>query len=174
MLYLTAAVVVVGAVGLLNLILSLGIIKRLRDQAQVDSAGTGLLAAGNTVSDFVARAVDGRPVSRGSLEIGAVVGFFSPTCQPCKEILPAFADYAATAPGGRAQVFAVVVGEAAQASDLISRLGPVATVLLARPGEPIVTSFAASGFPALYLMGEAGLVAASGHSMEVLPELAML
>jgi thiol-disulfide isomerase/thioredoxin len=174
MLYLTVAVIAVGALGVLNLVLAMGIIKRLREQSRATGdAGPGVLPAGSQVGEFDAVALDGRVIQLSTMQAGAVVAFFSPTCQPCKELMPAFTDYALHHPGGRDQVFAIVVSEAPEAADLIERLTPVATVLTATRNEPIVTSFAASGYPALYLMGEQGQVMASGHSMGDLPELAL-
>src|SRR6266508_4237143 len=74
--FLAAAVTVVGALGVVNLIFSLGVIRRLREHTEILdrlAAGGGaqgdsvMLPPGETVGDFVATTVDGEQLSREEL-----------------------------------------------------------------------------------------------------------
>src|SRR4051794_39387044 len=101
MLYLTAAVVVLTGLTLLNLLLLLGIIRRLRDHTERFTQMTksvmpevAVVAAGRPVPEFTATTRDGDTVSAGTLEGETLVGFFSPSCKPCKALLPKFAERA--------------------------------------------------------------------------------
>lgn len=92
--YLYAFVALVGAISALNLVLTLGIVRRLRVDAET---GTGrptreshLAAPGSTVAESSATDVDERVVSRGELVDRSLVGFFSPGCTSCAESVPGF------------------------------------------------------------------------------------
>ena len=177
MLY-TLGLAVVGAIGLLNLILLLGVLRQLVDHANAlnklnggQGQSEGVAKPGTVIGAFTATALDGRTVTRDTLTRGDVIGFFSPTCAPCMERVPEFAAYAATVAGTGVSVTAVVVGEAAASSDMIAKLTPSAVVVSATQSDQIVTAFEAKGFPALYLIDDDHVVAASGHTMDVLPAL---
>jgi len=177
--YLLAAVVLVGAVGMLNLILMLGVLRRLREHGELlarpgsggSGADSGLLAAGETIGEFRTRTVDGGAISHDDLTRDMVVAFFSPHCQPCKDLLPTFVEYAGHA-GGRGRIVAVVSGDRSETADMATALVPVARVLTDDDARPLVGAFSTTGYPAIYVMGENGIVAGSGHSMSVLPSFA--
>jgi len=179
MVYLAVAVVVVAAVTLLNLLFTLGVVRRLREHTELISKGLnaegpaeGVLAAGASVPAFAAEAVDGSAVTRDSLVDGAMVAFFSPSCQPCQERLPEFLDRAGAVPSDRRQAYAVVVGEPQDTAEMVARLNPVVRVLTGDAAAPMVEAFGADTFPALYRMAPGGVVAASGHGLSVYPVLA--
>jgi hypothetical protein len=164
----------VGAIGLLNLVLLLGVLRRLadRENALNEPANDQSVAkAGTAIGAFTATAVDGRMVTRDALTVGDVIGFFSPTCAPCIERVPEFAAYAEALAGTGVSAIAVVIGDDAASSDMVAKLSPSAVVISATRSDGIVTAFAASGYPALYLVGEDHVIAASGHTMRVLPTL---
>ncbi|MCZ7418848.1 TlpA disulfide reductase family protein [Verrucosispora sp. WMMA2121] len=171
MLYLTAAVVLIGGLSLLNLALSAAIIRRLRDQpTNGGQAGAqGILAAGEAVPQFRSRTHDGQPVTLTDIAPGTVVAFFSPTCIPCQQALPGFLEQVAGDRGAPVRSLAVVVGPADQADDMVSRLAPVTRVVLPTDSEPLVRAFEVTGFPAFFLMDDDHVVRASGHSLSVLP-----
>lgn len=178
MVYVVVALVLLAAMTSLNLLLFLGVMRRLREHSELLSQGRGgsdsegLLAAGETVADFTATTVDGDAVGRADLRDGAMVAFFSPTCAPCQERLPEFIELAGAVPAADRQVFAVIIGDADGAADMARRLDPVARVVTGPTSAPVVEAFGAQSFPALYRMGPDGVVAASGHSMAVYPALA--
>jgi thiol-disulfide isomerase/thioredoxin len=172
MSYLIAAVVVVGVLCLLNLVLTYGVIRRLREHTELlaqRSAGVpdAIAGAGSTVGTFTATTVDGDELAADDLEPGTLVGFFSPGCGACVEQLPKFVDAAAAHPGGQARVLAVVVGAEEDAAEQVALLSPKARVVVAPFGAEIEKAFAVKGYPGFALVGDARVVAVSGVLTEV-------
>src|SRR5690349_17585185 len=123
MVILSVAVVIVGVMCLVNLVLTFGVIRRLREHTEllnqriVDRAaapGPIMLEPGGTVGDFSVTTTDGVGVSRSDLIGRRLVGFFSPTCSACAENMPKYIAHARTQPGGRDAVLSVVVGSEAE------------------------------------------------------------
>jgi len=178
MAFLAAAVTVVGALGVVNLIFSLGVIRRLREHTEILdrlAAGGGaqgdsvMLPPGETVGDFVATTVDGEQLSREELADTTLVGFFSPDCEPCKERLPQFVDYAEHHQGGRRQVLAVVVADDEDgAGPVVAELASVARVVREVGAGPVPRAFGVHGFPAFALVESGGVVRASGYELSAL------
>ncbi len=169
MAYLAGAMVVFGLLTLLNVALTVGVIRRLREHTAAlaalpagggDVGGDVALSAGSTVGAFTAVDNQGVPVSLSTLGTRPLVGFFSPSCGPCKERMPEFIEYAGTRPGGRHGILAVAVGTPEETADMVERLGAVATVVIEPDQGPVQKAFAVSGFPAVVLV-EDGRVAAS-------------
>lgn len=159
MLIVIAALVFVGALCVLNFVLSLGMIKRLRDQAEIlNRNGRSNLPVsvgmGDEIGRFTALTKDAEPVDDESLRHGdTLVAFFSPTCRPCQEKLPKFVDFAASFPGGRDKVLATVVGEPGAAADMLERLRPVARVVHETNNEGVVSSaFGLKAFPVVLVV----------------------
>jgi hypothetical protein len=184
MALLVAAVTVVGALGVVNLIFSLGVIRRLREHTELLdrlTAGGGaqgdsvMLPPGETVADFVATTMDGERVSRGELVGSTLVGFFSPDCEPCKERLPQFVDHAEHHPGGRRQVLAVIVAQDEDtARPVAAELASVARVVRDVGAGPVPRAFGVQGFPAFALVEPGGMVRASGYELSALAEPAVV
>ncbi|WP_179266532.1 TlpA family protein disulfide reductase [Asanoa hainanensis] len=171
MAYLSAAVALVGALCLFDLVLSLGVIRRLREQThlinQLAASTTGTTApVGATVEEFAATTTSGRVVSRASTEERTLVGFVSPSCAPCQELLPAFEGYAR---GFAGAVVSVVVGEPDEASEYARRLGQLGEVVVEPSGGPMATAFGVGGLPALCVVDARGRVVASSATVETLP-----
>ncbi|MEV4692212.1 TlpA disulfide reductase family protein [Micromonospora echinospora] len=174
MAYLAAAVIVVGIIGLLNLILAFGVIRRLREHTvrlTALEAGHGhndqiMLGAGSTVAPFQAVTEDGVTVTRDGLTGRTLVAFFSPDCTPCRERMPQFIRYAAEHPGGRDHVVGVVASDRDAAGEYVAALTPVARVVVESDGGPLCTAFGVQGFPAIGLIDESGVVVASGSLIE--------
>lgn len=170
MVYLAAAVVVVGLLCLLDLVLSLGVIRRLR--RHTDHLNRLLLATaataegvpvGEVVGEFAATTTNGAPVSRDLLVGRTLIGFFSPGCGPCATQLPLFIEYARSMPAR--QVIAVVDVEQAGAAEYLDRLSDVAQVVTESHEGALRAAFRVPGFPMLYLVGSGGVVLASGFTM---------
>jgi peroxiredoxin len=176
MAVLVAAVVLVGVIGLLNLVFTLGVVRRLREHtALLETRGTSgppslILEPGKTVGDFSATTDDGEPVSRELLTEPTLVGFFSTTCSACLERLPEFADHAARHPGGPERVLGVVIDQAggdARAA-ITGELAGLARVVRDGDGEQVMRAFAVQGFPAFAVVEGGGVVRASGYLPSVL------
>jgi thiol-disulfide isomerase/thioredoxin len=174
MALLAAAVVVVGIIGLLNLLFTFGVVRRLREHTEALNglerpSATVMLEPGKTVVDFTAVTVTGEPTSLDSLNRAgspALVGFFSPNCPPCETKLPAFVEYARQYPGGQSRVLAVVVGDDDEAaSKFVNALGETAGVVRDIRGGPVYKAFGVRGTPAFALVDASGAVLASGSEV---------
>ncbi|SDH02424.1 TlpA family protein disulfide reductase [Nonomuraea jiangxiensis] len=154
----------IGTLTLLNLVLTIGVIRRLREHSGLlSSRGDDTMAAvGKTIAAFTATTTDGEPVSRDLLADQTLVGFFSPTCGPCKETLPDFVRHAREAAGGRRQILAIVSGEEDAAAEMVVQLTPVSRVIVEPHGGPVATAFEVRGYPALALLDGTGTVTATG------------
>jgi hypothetical protein len=164
--YLVAAVVIVGALALLNLLLTFGVIRRLREHTELISAGSGgapamstMLEVGESIAPFNAMTVDGEPISRDRLSGDTLIGVFGVGCEACEEKLPKFVEFAASFPGGRHQVFAVVAAEdSTAAGPYVDELTDVATVVRDARGGPVLTALGVVGYPAFAIAGTDGVV----------------
>lgn len=174
--YLAAAVVLVGAIAALDLLLTVGVVRRLREQADTlrelrttagaDPGGEVILAVGGTVADFTASTVSGRILDRDGLTGATLVGFFSPHCEPCRERLPQFVAYATGFDGA---VVAVAAGDPTETADLVAELAGVAEVVVQAENGPLEKAFGVQGYPALCLLEPGGRVVASGYGLDSLP-----
>lgn len=175
-MFINAALVVVGVLVLLDLLLTFGVIRRLRDhteQLRRMQLGPEVVIAGKgaKVGDFATTTTDGEALSANLLTGETLVGFFSPGCQPCETLLPAFVDYAATMPGGRDHVLAVVATDTPEASDVtekVAALSPYARTVVAAHEEPVLKAFGVNGYPGVLLVQD-GTVVASGGDLDALP-----
>jgi cytochrome oxidase Cu insertion factor (SCO1/SenC/PrrC family) len=162
MSYLIAAVVLVGALCLLDLLLTVGLIRRLRAQqaprASTDGlADEGMLPPGAIVGAFETRTVDGRPLHNRDLATGTVVVFLSPGCPPCHAQLPRVVAALGAAPADGA--VAVVAGGRdgdAETEQMLKELGSVTRVVHEPGTGPVAEAFAARAFPVMCRVRTAG------------------
>jgi thiol-disulfide isomerase/thioredoxin len=190
--YLAAGLVLVTGVCLLDLLLTMGVIRRLRAHtAQLERLMLGhhsdddrALTVGEPVGDFAVTTVDGAPVDASMLRSGStLVGVFSPGCGPCAEQLPLFAKLAAD--HGPERVLAVIVAEAftegiaggnrgaaagtiGDLPDEAARLRRLGRVVVEKPGGPVAEALSVRNYPTLYLITD-GAVGAVGHRVADLP-----
>ncbi|MFI6456364.1 TlpA disulfide reductase family protein [Streptosporangium amethystogenes] len=189
--FLTAAVVLVGMLCLLDLLLTFGVIRRLREHTTHlekllgDSrSGDPFPALGERVGEFAATTTDGEPVSRDLLAGETVVAFFSPGCGPCREKVPVFVELARERALDRQQLLAVVVDETkepvgtagtagtqpggVEAKEMAEALAPVARVVLEGEEHPVATAFTVHAFPAFCLVDAEGVVRAVTSDLDQL------
>lgn len=177
--FLVAGVILVGALCLLDLLLTLGVVRRLREHgtqlqsllARADHAPAEHAVppvAGEGVGDFLSTTVDGEPVSRDLLAGETLVAFFSPSCTTCREQLPEFVEYARDLPGGRSQVLAVVAGEPDETAEMIKTLTPVARVTVEDFDGELSRAFAVDAFPAHYVVDGSGALLATAPDLSLL------
>jgi thiol-disulfide isomerase/thioredoxin len=165
--YLIAAVVIVGMLCVLNLLLTYGVVRRLREHGELLAQGppavpNPMIDAGSVVGAFIAITVDGDELIADDLAPGTLVGFFSLGCSGCLLELPRFVDAAAAHPGGPDRVLAVVIGAEEDAAEQVAVLSSRARVVVAPPEAEIEEAFGVKGFPAFALLGEGRVVTASG------------
>ncbi|TDC78974.1 TlpA disulfide reductase family protein [Streptomyces hainanensis] len=155
MTYQTLITLLVGALGALNLVLALGIIRRLREHTELlaqrptGSGESTAIAVGERVGDFAAVTRDGAEISTADLAENAVVAFFSPDCGPCRDRLPSFVEFARTVPGGARQVLAVVVDVAGDGAEFVRSLGEVARVVVEKPDGSVSDAFQVRSYPTI-------------------------
>jgi Redoxin len=173
---LSAAVIIVGALCLLDLLLTLGVIRRLRDQAAMfDRIRSGEqpllgLAAGKTPAPFKATSAEGAAV-RGPAGL-SLVAFFAASCPACPKRVPAFAEYLRTHRIGRDEALAVVTGQTAESVAYLGDLAAVANVCIQPHDGSVGQAFGVQRFPAFFLLDADGTIVASGYDPAALPVLA--
>ncbi|WP_328995770.1 hypothetical protein OG394_14010 [Kribbella sp. NBC_01245] len=179
--FLTALVVVVGIVGVLNLLLTFGVIRRLKEYDQAIAKiphgamhsvpSEAMRAPGSEVDEFTAVSTDGVPVTKESLHAQTLVGFFSVGCAPCTESAPKFAAHAVGVPGGKDSVLAIVVADGDDdPSELAGILGEGARVGVEGYDGPIATAFGVTAFPT-YGVVAGGRITATSLDFTVLPPI---
>jgi hypothetical protein len=161
--YLVAAVVLLGVLGLVNLLFTLGILRRMRTEHDWHPDPLFALGPGSAVGEFSARTIADEPVSHDT--VAGMVAFFSAGCEACHDRLPQLLEHARSA--GRENVLAVVGGHD---EDIVRALAPVARVILADlDGGPVAHAFQNTWTPALYLVGDDHRVIAAASRLEELP-----
>jgi thiol-disulfide isomerase/thioredoxin len=155
MYVLTAAVILVGLLCLLSLLLTVGVIKRLRDHTAILAAMRAMagIEVGDEVGEFQVVSVDGEPLSRESLGEDSLVAFFAPHCKPCAVAVPEFIRHAEASPGHRGERLAVVVGEPEESAAMAAELRQVARVVVEQPLGALSTAFRTSATPTVLRVG---------------------
>src|SRR6266542_3621673 len=173
--YLVAAIVLLGAVCTVNLILTLALIRRLREQAGGPPGPRQplpkvIVGIGERPAEFTAATTEGEPIDRDAVA-GGLVGFFSPQCSPCRERVPEFMEYAHHAVVDRTRVVAVLVGRPEEVADLADTLDGIARIVVEPVDGPLSTAFAVGGLPALCLLDQTSTVLAAWLTKSVLDRL---
>ncbi|WP_433180398.1 TlpA family protein disulfide reductase [Actinoallomurus sp. CA-150999] len=169
--YVVAALIILTVVCLLNLLLTFGIIRRLRGQSggHHDVPEDLTLPAGAVVPEFTATTTAGGAVSRSTVS-GGVIAFFSPGCGACEKQLPRFTDLARTLAGDEdTPVLAVLHGTMEETRDQLAALSPVVEVVVEEPDDPIGTAFAVTGYPSFVVIDADGKIAATSYTLDRLP-----
>jgi hypothetical protein len=174
---LVAAVAVVGALCLIDLLLTLGVIRRLREHTEmitrlnVPEVPVIGLAAGESPAAFSAVTVSGDPVSGpAGLRLAA---FFSSSCSMCPERVPPFIQYLADHQIAKEHVLTVVLGSDDEPPAYLDRLAEVTLACAHGEDSDVAKAFKAVGFPAFCLLNVDGAVLATSYDPAMLPEPAM-
>jgi hypothetical protein len=162
--FLSAAVVLLCVLCAFDLLLTFGVIRRLREHTeQLTSLRTkpGItgLTVGGEVGAFESRTVDGAALTNGGLSGNTLVAFFSTNCSVCHERLPEFLEFFA---GAHARVIVVVAGPDEKTPTMVPALAGVAAVVREEDDQDAMsTAFSVRGYPVLFRI-EDGKVAAFG------------
>src|SRR5215469_2938250 len=172
---LIAAVVAVGALCLLDLLLTFGVIRRLREHSNVlaGAVDPGMIGVppGEAPGAFSAVTTSGEEVT-GTAGL-RVVAFLSSSCSACPERVPPFTEYLARHRIGRDSVLAVIAADDGTPPAFLSQLVNVTQACVEPYDGEAATAFKVTGFPAFYLLDADGAVTASGWDPSALPEPAM-
>ncbi|MFB4268406.1 TlpA family protein disulfide reductase [Nonomuraea sp. GTA35] len=177
MSYLIAVVAFVGVLCAVDLVLTLGVVRRLKEHTKlidalyeaVDLMGGppgagGRLAVGDVVGEFEATTTDGTRLTRDLLPDGTVIAFLSPDCQGCHDKLPAFAAWAAGQ--DRARVVAVLDDRAGEPGEMLGMLLPVAQVVV---DGAVSRAFGVPAYPTFLQVAAGGRLLAVGPEISRLP-----
>ncbi|SEQ09945.1 Thiol-disulfide isomerase or thioredoxin [Lentzea xinjiangensis] len=173
MSFMIAFTALVGVLGVLNLFLTTGVIRRLRERSAPPQSlrpepPKVMIPNGTEVGSFTASTVDEEQVSPAIFADGVtLVGVFAQGCESCDERLPDFLSTATTFPGGRERVFALLIGageDVVEKRAALSRVGRV--VLEEKPGGPVAKAFGVKGYPAFAMVDSLGRVRSSGVHVE--------
>ena len=171
MSYLVGGVIVAVALTVLNLVLTFGVIRRLREHTELLSERSTvgppdlMLGVGQAPDTFVATTTEDEQIRPETFVGEQLIGFFSPSCQPCREKAPLFVERAAAA--GRTRALAVVVGGPDEVGELVTLFEPAARVVVeSTMGTGSIThAFKVKGFPAICVLDGNGVVTASGFDV---------
>ncbi|MEU8407785.1 redoxin family protein [Micromonospora sp. NPDC048842] len=174
MTLLTAAVTIVGLLCLFDLVLTLGVIRRLRHHSELLSKRPAAaepfqpikVPVGGTVGDFTTTTVDGSVLTRDGLRPGTLVAFLSTTCPACAEQLPTFIERISASSGTRDMVVAVLSGEEPALESMRAQLEPHAMVVIESPIGPVSSAFEVSVLPSFVVLDAGGLVRDMGVDAE--------
>ena len=171
MVYLVAAVVLLAGVAVINLLLTIGVIGRLRDHAAAlksmqDSSPGFALSPGDQIPDFVAEDLDHRLVSRESIAgREALMGFFSASCRACEIQLPEFLQAADAMRRQEAEVVAVVSGSGDEQASLVEKLRQSVRVIPESEYGPVTSTMEVRGFPVFYHWTPDGVLVSAAHDV---------
>ncbi len=165
---LFVAVVLLTLLTLFNLVLVLGLVRRLRSHEErltglAEPPAVTSVKPGQQVGDFTVSTVDGEVVKRGSLRGPTLVGFFSPNCSACHERLGDFVSVAARHPG---DVLSVVVNDGGDTAPVVAALSAT-NVVVEDPEGPLGSAFGVHGYPAFIILTGDGVVESVGYQVPV-------
>ncbi|WP_242882798.1 TlpA family protein disulfide reductase [Actinomadura litoris] len=175
---LMGTTLVLGTLVILNLVISVGVIQRLRVHTELLAHLRGespTLRPGQSIGPFETVSTRGEVISDEMIKSESVIGFFSPGCVPCKERLPDFLEFSHEMRGVQQHSIAVVVGAEDEAADLLSTIGDGSTVVLEEGGGPFTNACQVKAFPTFLMVdrdAEGALqVRASGIDLTEIREL---
>ncbi|MFE1166436.1 hypothetical protein [Nocardiopsis sp. NPDC058789] len=177
---ITGAVVLIGVVSVLNLVLTLAVIRRLRETSQdVRSASASgpatldELPAGTPIPSFRATTPEGKEVTSDEhLGQQTVYAFFDTSCTMCKSRLTPLVERARHN-GLTPEQVVVVIGDAdGRADEYTTLLDDGVTVIVEEPFGPVAQEFPLQGVPTFILADESGRVTRSGPDLDAVPAVA--
>jgi hypothetical protein len=157
--------VLVGALGVLNLVLTLGLVRHLRALQEVVQEGVfpdpDLPRAGARVGAFEVTCADGKALSDRDLVQDTLVGFFTSGCRPCANLR---SQLVRQPPGLPFIAFVEGDHDDPEVSEMVQMLSRLGSVALTTAGDQVTQAFKPSGFPTL-IRTEQGVIAAAGHRL---------
>lgn len=160
---LTAGLVVVAAVAVLNLALAMAIVKRLRGiEQRLSTFGDGsdsLPAVGSAIEGFRLTLTDGETVGDAELAKGRrQIIVLSPTCEPCRDLAGQLIDDPEAAEPG---ALVLVTGSPAEAREMADTL-PAGLRIGLDSEDTHLSALSVGAYPAVLTIVD-GVVADAAH-----------
>ncbi|MFC4118147.1 TlpA family protein disulfide reductase [Nonomuraea zeae] len=155
--------IVVGTLCLLNIALTVGVIRRLREhetRMQPPPAPAVSAPVGAEVNDFTAVSISGKALSKSDTLLETNFLFISADCAPCRDKLPDYLEYLRSARPRTVAVLTPAEGDDTHFTEMRDALSTVADVVVEPYGEPIWKAFAIVGTPA-FITSRDGRIAAT-------------
>ena len=154
MAFLSAAVVLLAAICLLNLLLVFAVLRRLREHTdELDRLRRSrpFDPVAEEASELIGRSLPDLETATGDRP--ELVGFFDAGCSSCHELAPDFAVASRQAPS-----VAVVTGAGEGVDELVALLAGGPTVLLGRRATEVSTSVGIRAYPTFVRVDAEGTV----------------
>lgn len=164
---------IVGALCVLDMLMTFAVIRRLREHTELLRNNDPFdlpvvsLAVGQMPEAGPQVTLAGEPLS--GLAGFRLAGFFSSSCPVCPERVAPFAAYATEHQLGKDSVLAVIVGSADETPPYLDQLTAVAHVCAEGHRGELGAAFGVMAFPAFCVLDDNGAVVASGFDPATLP-----
>ncbi|WP_034264800.1 redoxin domain-containing protein [Actinospica robiniae] len=169
---LTVAVILVGALGVLNLLLSLAIVRKLRGSAPAsEPPAVSGLARGGTLPDFEATARDGAAATSAMFADGGLLIFLRARCPFCWEKLSAMGAYVHSTGFAPDRVLFVVIEDGEVSAEHWQELGSLGVVVAENPGGALSERFQIRATPAYGFIGPGALIGPWSTDPAELPQV---
>ncbi|MFC0865491.1 hypothetical protein ACFHYQ_24665 [Sphaerimonospora cavernae] len=177
MSWYVAALVLLGVLFLANLLLTVAVIRRLREHSellrQYVRPGMFTKSPGDPIGEFEAVTTTGEVISSSELPSTVVAAFFAPGCESCEEQIPQLAAYAAGFPPDGPRFWAVVfdTGGTEAVQEKVAALAGAVQVITEPLGGPVARAFGVDAVvPAFVVAGDA-VVLETRSRVDLLSEL---
>jgi methylamine dehydrogenase accessory protein MauD len=150
---------------LLNLLLTLALIRRLNASAPRSHTLLAGLKVGEQAPPFTVQTLDGQTKTLAAYTGRSTVFIFvAPECQPCQELLPALEKIRSQASSHGAELVLICDGNEEQTQTLVKQMQIRLPILLApRKDHSFFKDYQVLGTPAYYVLNEQGKIEAAGH-----------
>ncbi|HLX48340.1 MAG TPA: hypothetical protein VKS82_08405 [Streptosporangiaceae bacterium] len=157
---------------LLDLLLTFGVIRRLREHTGLLSAqGSTVpvlgLETGKSPATFSAVTTSGEIVTDAAQL--RMVAFLSSSCSACPERVPPFVEYLSNYRLGRDSVLAVIQDGHDEPVPYLDQLAEVALVCVEPADGKVSKAFEVNGYPLFFLLDADGVVVKSTYDPAMLP-----
>ncbi|MEV4109852.1 redoxin family protein [Nonomuraea sp. NPDC049695] len=179
--YVVVALCLLGALVLLNLLLTLGLVRRMRHQdeliAETRHKGQHRSPSGLPndvpVPEFATVTVEGQDLTRSWLTDGTTaVGFIAGDCPSCEAQLHAFVDLLKQRRKEENKSLVVLVEVPGMLpeteKELVGTFDGLATMTKESLGGTLQTAFRVRAYPAFFLIDAEGVVVSSGNTPDIL------
>ncbi|GGY03493.1 TlpA family protein disulfide reductase [Streptomyces tanashiensis] len=152
MIFVVVGMVLVGALGLLNLALSLAIVRRLRRQEEqrrtVDPNSPSGPEVGTDLPAFTTPTLDGEVFTSASLAGGpAALSFITTSCGACDQFVADMPEFAAQIGLDASRIVVVIAGEPVKARQMADQLDGLATVVYEEAPGDIASLYSITATP---------------------------